>query len=290
MKVSGFTFIRNALKYDYPVVEAVRSILPLCDEVVVAVGRSEDATRELVAGIDPAKVRIIDTVWDDSLREGGRVLAVETDKAKAALAPDTDWAVYIQGDEVLHENSHAAVRAAMQRHLHEPHVEGLLFDYVHFYGAYDLVGDSRRWYRREVRIVRPDAAIRSWRDAQGFRKDGRPLRVKPAHGTIHHYGWVKHPAQQQAKQKTFNALWHDDHWLKQHVGEADAYDYATIDSLAPFTGTHPAVMKERIARMNWNFTFDPAKRVRKLKDRMLMAIEKATGWRIGEYRNYRLLR
>ena len=40
MRVSGFTFIRNAIHYDYPIVEAIHSILPLCDEVVVAVGNS----------------------------------------------------------------------------------------------------------------------------------------------------------------------------------------------------------------------------------------------------------
>jgi glycosyltransferase involved in cell wall biosynthesis len=98
MKVTGFSFIKNAIKYQYPIVEALQSILPLCDEVVVAVGDSDDGTRELVAGIDPQKIRIIDTVWDDSLREGGRVLAVETEKAFRAIAPDTDWCFYIQGD------------------------------------------------------------------------------------------------------------------------------------------------------------------------------------------------
>ena len=104
MKVSGFTFIRNAIKYDYPVVEAIRSILPLCDECVVAVGQSEDGTRALIESIDPDKIRIIDTVWDDSLREGGAVLAQETDKAFRAISQDADWAFYIQGDEVVHED------------------------------------------------------------------------------------------------------------------------------------------------------------------------------------------
>src|SRR4051812_7886767 len=105
MKVSGFSFIKNAIKYQYPVVEALRSILPVCDEVVVAVGRSDDDTRNLVASIDP-KIRIIDTEWDETLKEGGRVLAVETDKAFHAVSPDADWCFYIQGDEVLHEDGY----------------------------------------------------------------------------------------------------------------------------------------------------------------------------------------
>ena len=63
MKVSGFTFIKNAVKYQYPIAEAIRSILPLCDEVIVAVGDCSDGTRELVASIDQ-KIKIIDTNWD----------------------------------------------------------------------------------------------------------------------------------------------------------------------------------------------------------------------------------
>ena len=62
MKVAGFTFIKNALIYDYPIVEAIQSILPLCDEVVVAVGKSEDKTLELIQSIHPSKIRIIETV------------------------------------------------------------------------------------------------------------------------------------------------------------------------------------------------------------------------------------
>jgi hypothetical protein len=35
MKVGGFTFVRNVVKYDYPVVESIRSILPVVDEFIV---------------------------------------------------------------------------------------------------------------------------------------------------------------------------------------------------------------------------------------------------------------
>src|ERR1700742_1004044 len=103
MKVAGFTFIRNAIKNDYPVVEAITSILPVCDEFIVALGNSEDETEQLIRNIGSAKIKIIHTVWDESLREGGKVLAAETDKALDAVSPDIDWCFYIQGDEVMHE-------------------------------------------------------------------------------------------------------------------------------------------------------------------------------------------
>ena len=289
MKVSGFTFIRNAIKFDYPVVEAIRSVLPLCDEFVVAVGNSEDNTRELIESIGSEKIRIIDTVWDDSLREGGKVLAVETDKAFAALSPDSDWAFYIQGDEVLHERFLEPVKNAMEQWKDHPEVEGLLLNYMHFYGSYDYVGDSRRWYRREVRVVRNDKSIYSYRDAQGFRKNDRTLRVKMVDATMYHYGWVKPPEFQQAKQEYFHKLWHNDEWVDRKVPKGATFDYSKVDSLALFKEEHPEVMKKRIASRNWLFSFDPTKIRLPLKSRWLHRIENTTGWRVGEYKNYKII-
>ncbi|HPG33576.1 MAG: glycosyltransferase family 2 protein [Lentimicrobiaceae bacterium] len=289
MKVSGFTFIRNAVKYDYPVVEAITSILPLCNEFVVAVGKSDDQTRALIESIDSPKINIIDTVWDDSLREGGRVLAVETDKAFDAISSDSDWAFYIQGDEVLHEKYHDHVQEAMLRWKDHPEVEGLLLNYLHFYGSYDYVGDSRRWYRKEVRIIRNNKQIRSYRDAQGFRKNNTPLRVKQAEATMYHYGWVKPPEAQQAKQEYFNKLWHDDEWVEKKIPKVDSFDYSNIDALAHFNASHPAVMQPRIERQNWHFTFDPTTKRLPLKSRILHTIEELSGWRPGEYKNYKII-
>jgi glycosyltransferase involved in cell wall biosynthesis len=289
MKVTGFSFIRNAEIYDYPIVEAIKSILPLCQKVVVAVGNSDDNTRQLVASIHP-KVEIIDTVWDESLREGGRVLSAETNKALQAIEKDTDWAVYVQGDEVYHENSLDAVQRAMETFKSDDRVEGLIADYLHFYGSYDFVGDSPRWYRREVRIIKPLPGIISCRDAQSFRYNGvRKLRVKHSGGRIHHYGWVKNPVHQQQKQLNFNKLWHSDQWIGQNIPDVDTFDYGNIDALKRFQGEHPEVMNQRIQAMNWNFTFDPSQRKLPLKYRLKLAVEKITGIRPGEHKNYRLL-
>ena len=286
MKVSGFTIIRNAITYDYPIVEAITSILPLCDEVIVALGNSDDDTADLINGINSSKIKIINTIWDDSLREGGRVLAVETDKALAAISTDSDWAFYIQGDEVIHEDFLPLIREAMEQWKDDKRVEGLLFNYLHFYGSYDYVGDSRRWYRREVRIIRNIPGMQSFRDAQGFRINGKLLYVKPVNSTIYHYGWVKPPEVQQLKQKNFNRLWHLDEWVDQHIGDASEYYYSQGGRLKLFDGVHPKVMKERIKRQSWKFTYNPLKVQQPLKEKILDAIESQCGWRIGEYKNY----
>jgi hypothetical protein len=289
VKVSGFTFIRNAIKFDYPIKEAILSILPVCDEVVVMVGNSEDNTKELIQSINNPRIKIFDSVWDDSLREGGKVLAVETDKAFNKISPDSDWAFYIQGDEVFHEHGIEAVNDAMRKYKDNKDVEGLLFNYKHFYGSYDYIGNSRKWYRKEIRIIKNDKSIRSYKDAQGFKKNGKKLKVKPVSAVIHHYGWVKPPSAMQAKQESFHKLWHNDEWMKKNIKVADEFDYSKIDSLAPFRGVHPQVIQERISRQNWKFSFDPTKKKMPFASRLLHGVEDFTGWRIGEYKNYKVI-
>jgi hypothetical protein len=288
MKVSGFTIIRNAIKFDYPAVEAILSILPVCDEMIVLVGNSEDDTRKMIENLNEPKIKIYDSVWDDNLRVGGKVLAVETDKAKALISKDADWCFYIQADEVIHEKYHQNILEAMKKYKNDKSIDGLLFDYTHFYGSYDFVGDSRRWYRNEIRIVRNSPEIHSFRDAQGFRKNDKLMKVRKIDAQVYHYGWVKPPEQQQAKQESFHKMWHDDNWMKKNIKKQSKFDYSQIDSLKKFEGTHPQVMQARIDKINWQFDFDPTQKKLSIKNKILMAIEKFTGYRIGEYKNYKL--
>ncbi len=287
MIVAGFTFIRNAIKYDYPIVEAISSILPVCDYVVVAVGQSEDDTLNLVKNIHPTKIRIIETIWDDTLRKGGKVLAIETNKAFDAIPEDADWCFYIQGDEVLPEMYHNSIRQALEKWQNDSETEGILFKYRHFYGSYDYIGSARGWYRHEIRIIKNDKSIRSYKDAQGFRKNGQKLKVRLIEAYIHHYGWVRPPQIQQLKQLNFNRLWHSDSTVKEKIPDVVDFDYSNTDAVERFDGTHPSLMQPRINALNWQFNFDPSKRPLKLKEKLSRFIETLTGKRIGEYKNYK---
>lgn len=292
MKVAGFTFIRNAVKNDYPVVEAITSILPLCDEFVVALGNSDDDTGKLVQNINSPKIKIINTVWDENLREGGAVFAAETEKALHAISPDADWAFYIQGDECVHEKYLPVIKNAMEQNLDDGRVEGLLFNYLHFYGSYDYYGHSRRWYRREIRVLRNKKGVHSYRDAQGFRINGRKLNVKLIDAYIYHYGWVKPPAGLKNKLRNFNQFYHDDSWLAENLPETFEFDYKNADRLMPFTGTHPAVMQKRIDVTNWKLDMDLGALEKKMpfRRKFLQKIEDLTGWRVSEYRNYNIIK
>jgi len=292
MKVAGFTFIRNAIKNDYPVVEAITSILPVCDEFIVALGNSEDETEKLIRNINSPKIKIINTVWDDALRDGGAVFAKETDKAFKAISPDTDWAFYIQGDECVHEKYLPLIKKEMETNLNDRRIEGLLLKYIHFYGSYDYYGHSRRWYRREIRIIRNNKAVHSYRDAQGFRWNDRKIQVKLIDAYIYHYGWVKPPAGLQNKLRNFNLFYHNDEWMAQNLPDTFEFDYKNADRLVPFTGSHPAVMEKRIGATNWNLNIDIRRLYKKmsLRRKFLQLVEDLTGWRVSEYRNYKIVK
>lgn len=287
MKVTGFTFIRNAIKYDYPIVEAIRSILPLVDDFVVAVGQSEDDTLQLIKSIDTKKIRIVNTIWDESVREGGKVLALETDKAFAAIDQDTDWCFYIQGDEIVHEQYHVEIKAAMEKWKDDTTVDGLLFKYLHFYGSYDYVGIAPSWYRNEIRVIRKNPSIYSYRDAQGFRKSNdEKLVVQPVDAYVYHYGWVKEPRAMQRKQETFTKYWHNDEWVDKNVRKAEQFDYLShIDALKRFTGTHPQVMHQRIQQKNWQFDYDISFNRLSFKKRLKIFVQEKLGYNLS-YENY----
>ncbi|MET4080986.1 hypothetical protein ABIB40_000931 [Pedobacter sp. UYP30] len=292
MKVTGFTFIRNAVANDYPIVEAIKSILPICDYFIVAVGNSNDETRELVTKIASPKIQIIDTVWEEGLREGGQVFAQETDKAIAAISADTDWMFYIQGDECIHEKFLPLIKKEMEENLHDNKVEALLLKYKHFYGSYDYVAESRRWYRREVRVLKNLPNIHSYRDAQGFRINDRKLTVKLIDAYVYHYGWVKTPRALQHKVRNFNQFYQTEGWVEENYPIQNSFDMSNADRLVKFTGTHPAVIKERIEVLNWKFEKDLTKAVKKmsLRRRFLERVESFTGYRPFEYKNYKIVK
>ena len=290
MKISGFTIIRNAVLNDYPVVESIRSILPVVDEMIVLIGDSKDETEALIKGIDDKKIKIHYSVWDPAIRKGGEVLAVETNKAFQLIDTASDWAFYIQGDEVIHEKYYDAILKGCKEYCNDKAVQGLLFKYLHFYGTYDYVGDSRKWYNHEVRIIRNDKSISAYRDAQGFRVGNKKLKVKPVDAYVYHYGWVKNPKLMLQKQKNVSRFWNENVTSDEgNLTTNDFFDFNDFDSLKKFTGTHPAVMQDRINKKNWHVELDLSKKKFSFKDNLLYRFEKFTGTRPFDFKNYRII-
>lgn len=289
MKVVGFSFIKDAVKMQYPIVEAIQSILPLCDEVIVAVGASTDGTRALVANINK-KVKIIDTEWDFSLKANGKVLAAETDKAFKEIPADADWCIYIQGDEVLHEAGYDEIKQAMHTWKDDKKVDGFLLKYRHFFGSYDYVGTESHWYRNEVRIIKNNKNFYSYRDAQGFRKeDSKKLNVKKLDAFIHHYGWVQSPEIMKSKQDYKNKIYNNSDYEENNIVVPDDYANTLINALQKYSLPHPKVMEKRIAAVNWKFNYNETKNKLPLKDRFKNTTEKLFGVRFFDYKNYKVV-
>jgi len=295
LRISGFSFARNAVKLYYPIREAILSILPVVDEfvMVVAAGDADDTTREVVESIGDPRIEIVDSLWDESL--GPQAYSQLTNEALDRCSGD--WCFYIQADEVVHEEDLPRIRERCTQLLGDRRVEGLLFNYLHFFGDYQHLQTGHGWYRKEIRVIRNGLGIRSVRDAQSFRYPGdKRIDVALANARIFHYGWVRPPRLMQSKDRAFQSHRRSAEEIESIFADApDEMDFGPLDRLPVYRGTHPAVMSERIAAMDWSDKLrlrdPPGLRRRSLhkderpKYRMLSAIERWTGLDLN-HKNY----
>lgn len=283
--VSGFSIVKNATIYDYPLEVALTSVLPLVDELHVNVGVSDDDTLDRVLGIDDARIHVHEVDWGVPTGRATRDLGDETNRVMQHCRHD--WALYIQADEVLHEEDHDRIRAALLKASARQDVEGLAFDYLHFYGspAWQITG--RGAFRSEVRIVRRSSGARAFAGAQGFRVDNRLLRAMDSGARVFHYGYVKSQEALNAKLAMVKM------WKGEDPDWAEEWEFVRPAGLQPFRGTHPAVARTWIEDRSWSF--DPATAgreplsVKSLRYRASNLIERATGWRPLEHRPFQLV-
>lgn len=317
MRISGFTMGKNVEKLYYPIKAAIMSILPLVDEFIVVLGDSDedDNTREEIESINSKKIKIIDTVWDIEKYPGGMENAHQTDIAKSYCSGE--WLFYLQSDEVIHEKYLPVIKKRCEELLDDKEVEGLLFNYKHFWGDYNHYQNTHGWYRKEIRIVRNDPDIHSWESAQSFRripgfdginyrqqKNTFKLKVAQVDAFVYHYGWVRPPKLMKSKIKALKTIHHGinriEEMEKNKVFDFD-YDYGPLNKLPVFTASFPLVMKEWIDRFDWKDELRYSGKWQKnklpgkhelLKYRILTYIENKFlgGKPIGEFRNYILLK
>ena len=311
MVISGFTFVRNAAKLYYPVKASIESILPIVDEFIVALGKSDagDNTEELILSVGSDKIRIVHTEWDLNAYPNGSEYAHQTDIAKEHCKGD--WLFYLQSDEVVHEKYLPVIKQRCANLLHEGKIEGLLFDYKHFWGDYDHYIISHAWYPKEIRIIRNKPGIHSWRDAQSFRRipdfsgnyfqkeNTFKLKVARVDAEVFHYGWVRPPGLMQRKRVSFETHFNgEEKGSQMKNSEPESFYYGNLDRLNPFKETHPAVMKNFIKKFDWQgeLNSEESKQRRhkhdKLKYRLLTKIEQTVlgGTQIAGFKNYELIK
>jgi glycosyltransferase involved in cell wall biosynthesis len=296
MKISGFSFARNADKLGYPLEASIRSILPICDEFIIAVGNSDanDHTRSIIESINSPKIKIIDTEWTDREKLRGKIYSQQTNIALKECTGD--WCFYIQADEVLHEKYLKIIQERCTRFLDDPDVEGLLFAYKHFWGDYEHYQENHKWYPFEIRIIKNNLGIESIGDAQSFRKNNEKLHVAKAHATMYHYGYVRNPELMQRRNVEIETTYWGAEKGKQ-VAKTVSFDFGSLEKLPLFKDTHPAVLQQHQAAMSWKHLLQYSGKSTavfnhdKPKYRFLTWLEKniCNGNQIGGYKNYRLL-
>jgi hypothetical protein len=311
VKISGFTFVRNAIELDFPFKESVLSILPLIDEYVIAycAGNPDDGTLDLINSIKSDKIKIVEGDWTPDTFYKNTLYARLTDIAKENCSGD--WLFYLQGDEAVHEDYLPLIKKACEVYLSNEEIEGFLFEYKHFWGDYQHFFSHHGWYPREIRIIRNKPEIHSWRDAQSFRvinnfkptaedylrKEGtRKLRVISLPIYIYHYGWVRNPYKMLQKQNLMKET-----YKPGRINKAQkTIDYGPMSQVPEFKGTHPKVMSERISQLDWQKALqqdgkpDPKRakyKHEKLKYRLRswLEINLLRGREIGGFKNYKLV-
>jgi hypothetical protein len=252
MKISGFTMVKNADKFYFPIVESIKSILPVVDEFVIALGDNEagDKTEELIRSIDSDKIKIIHRVWDKSAMVDGRIYAEETNFALDQCSGD--WCFYLQADECIHEEDHKHIIDYCSKFNDDEEVDALLFNYLHFWGDYEHYLPFRGWYRNEIRLFKNNRAIRSIKDAQSFRKqndDGSLIKLNVVKSPIRvfHYGWVRPPHVMNSKKDEQDVV----HYQTKSQKKEQNYDYGALGNIPVYKGSHPIVMDNRIDQHNW---------------------------------------
>ncbi len=285
MRVSGFTFVANVVRAGYPVQASLRSLLPLVDELVVVIAPSEDQTETVIREVRDPRIRLLHA--DPVPLKGPAYYAHYTDVAFQAC--HGDWCIYLQADEVIPEWDYPRIREALKRFFHDPRVEGMALRYRHFYGSPRYYHHGYGWYAREVRILRNLPGIHAWGDAQGFRRNGRKLRVVLLDAWIHHYGWMLPP--HRMLQKIYQSEWvrglrTEIPPVPERVRAEEVY--RETEGLRPYTGPHPRVMTEYLARYSWDYTprLKPPGWRRRLQHWIATIGERLTGRRLLEYQNF----
>ncbi len=285
MKVSAFTFIKNGQILGYPFLQSIQSVLPIVDEYIINVGKSEDNTLELIRTISSPKIRILESTWNDTMKDRGYVYGQQ--KMIAHYNCTGDWVFYVEGDEVYNENDLEKILQSMRTYLKDPRVEALVFDYYHFYGNANSFLNSPGWYRSEARIIKN--SVRSYSPDGLFwlvldsNKKGRYPKAKHTGVYCYHYGWVRSEEQMNLKSKKVKQYWGEDH---------KKIDYTQIDQniIQEFQGSHPQIIQEWLPNKSGLYKADPNYILtnKEKKHRIMIKLENFFGLELSK-KHYKLV-
>jgi hypothetical protein len=286
VSISGFTFIKNGEILGYPFIESIKSILPIVDEFIVNVGESEDDTLKAIKNLNDPKIKIIISQWNDKMQDRGYVYGQQ--KMIAQFNCIGDWAFYLEGDEVVHENDLPKIKELCEKYKNNKNVEAIVFDYYHFYGNSNSYLWSPGWYRKAPRIIKN--SIRSYAPDGLFwlviekNKIGRYPKAIDSGIKIYHYGWVRSEEQMNLKSQKVQQYWNKSH---------KKIDYRKIDNtiLKEFKGIHPKIIQKWLPKEKGVFKVDLNHKLSKKekKHRIMLKLEEIFGLELSK-KHYKLVK
>jgi hypothetical protein len=248
----GFSFMKDGVRFDYPFKEMLTCMSNFVDKCYVALGENDDGTSEVVETFE--KVEIIPTVWDmTKIGDGGQIFSEQTNIALSKLRENhrTEkgaWAIYLQSDEIIHENDFEQVRKDIAA-AEASGCDAVRFRYFHFWMDHYHIAINKRWYPHEIRAIKVASDVVNYGDAQGFSEF---TKVYESDVHIFHYGHVRDMAKREEKQKDLiNRIRPGKKFSKYLSREKKAFSKTKV---LPLFIKHSKVMQSRIENMGEKYT------------------------------------
>jgi len=247
-KISVYTMTTNSIVSEYTTIEGIKSALLFADEVVVLDGRSTDNTIDKIKEIDDDRIKIYTNRWLPSL--GKAMWAIN--KSLALGRCTGDWCILMDADEVYHEKDVEAIKRLTGSVA--DNIIAIEFNTLHFYKDYKhLLNGCKDWkdlYTHKIYMVRNGLGIHH--GAVGLDPDNHvdndgqliPLENRVMVDVCsYHYGHVRSAEKYVDKYNMIERAFHGDNHINKTV---DNFEWVSEEKLTDFTGTHPAVMEDRI--------------------------------------------
>jgi hypothetical protein len=152
--ISGFLVVKDGVAQGYPFVEAIRAALPLCDELWIGDGGSEDGTWEALEVVREAlsgRVHVLRDPWPSGTGLWRAVAAATTRLKERCRFP---WCFQLQANEIVPPGVVAALRREPELY---PTLELFRLPYL------TLIGWEIAWhvdFRRRLMANRPEIVAR----------------------------------------------------------------------------------------------------------------------------------
>lgn len=245
--LGGSMFIRNAIQFDYCVVEALDSLCAVCDEAVILDCNSTDGTLDLLSDLQKRqpKLKVI-TGGNWECSEKFDRLRILADVAKSYLT--TDWHFMLQADEVIHEASFRTIRKAIEHPTHRAYMirRCNLWGDLNHYLRYDLPQEHKPVSDEVIRLATIDCT--AYGDAEVLQCNPDFMGREVDNIVIYHYGFVRRDANMIDKTLSMQSwFWGAESKPDQKVVEMSKKDnprfewetLKTREMLSPLPMPHP---------------------------------------------------